>query len=328
MPVLPTPAFWFEKPTIAAKLLKPFGWLYGQIAQALHSLKKSEKISIPVICVGNAVAGGAGKTPLTAAIATMLRAAGHNPHILSRGYGGTMLGPVQVDPTQHSVGDVGDEPLVLAKTAPVWVAKNKRAGALAAVNTGADVLILDDGLQNPSLVKNLSLLVVDGTQGIGNGFLIPAGPLRENYADALAKSNAAVWINDGHGALRKETEKSLTVLKAQARTVCLTHDIIGKPVFAFCGLARGEKFYTGLRAAGADVKGTCNFPDHYMWSTFEMDHLMAAAEALGALPITTSKDAVRLPESFLVRVAVCDVALSFEDEAAFKTLLQGVFSRK
>src|ERR1043166_9620461 len=175
--MLPTPSFWYEKPGLLAWLLRPLAWLYGFFSKPLGQIAPPAKLPVPVICIGNVTAGGSGKTPVTAAIAKKLQALGTNPHIVSRGYGGHLLGPVRVDLKAHSVGQVGDEPLLLTRIAPTWVAKKKIEGMRAAIQAGASILLLDDGLQNRTMVKDFSFLVVDGLRGLGNGLLLPAGPV-------------------------------------------------------------------------------------------------------------------------------------------------------
>lgn len=274
------------------------------------------KVSVPVICIGNVVVGGSGKTPVVADWAKRLKAQGKNPHIISRGYGGTLIGPVRVNPAQHAVGDVGDEPLMLAKTAPVWVAKDRVAGAKAAVEAGADILLLDDGLQNPALFKDTSFLVVDGGRGLGNGAVMPAGPLREAFADALTRVDGIIFIGDEQVPFLNLIPQSKPVLRAKAETVCATHELKNCDVFAFCGLGDAQKFFKGVQAMGARIKGTRSFPDHYVWSRAEVEDLLHKAESMKAIPVTTAKDAVRIPESLHPRLALCDVRLHWQDEAA------------
>jgi tetraacyldisaccharide 4'-kinase len=322
MPSLTAPRFWFRKSGLAAALLSPVAAIYDLAGKACRARVTPQHLPIPVICVGNVILGGSGKTPVVADIARRLKAAGHTPHIISRGYGGTLQGPAAVNLDAHSVGDVGDEPLLLARNAPVWVARNRADGAAAALQAGATHIILDDGLQNPSLAKSLSLLVIDAARALGNGHIIPAGPLRETLDDALSRTNAVIWIGEGHVFLKERIAAEKPVLEARAITHCLTHDLNKRPVLAFCGLGHAGKFYDGLAATGADIKLTRDFPDHYVWSTYEIEELLQQAEKLNALPVTTAKDAVRIPESLLPRIAICDVKLEWKDEAALGKLLK------
>lgn len=325
--IWPTPNFWYEKPGLLARLLQPFSLLYGFFSKPLGRIAAPIKLPVPVICIGNVTAGGSGKTPVTADIAKKLQDLGAMPHIISHGYGGHLLGPVRVDPREHSVGQVGDEPLLLARIAPTWVAKKKIEGMEAAIQAGASILLLDDGLQNHTVAKDFSFLVIDGLRGLGNGMLLPAGPLRENLEAGLAKAGAVILIGEDRTGLRLFLQKDRPLLDATTCTFAVTGDLRGKLVYAFCGLGHAAKFYEGLRAAGAQVKGARDFPDHYMWSTYEMEQILAAAEALKALPVTTLKDSVRVPESFLPRILLCNVELHWRDEASLIRILKKLSSK-
>jgi tetraacyldisaccharide-1-P 4'-kinase len=195
MPPPPTPEFWARRGLLSSLLL-PLAWAYAGGAAARQAWTQPFRASVPVICVGNLVAGGAGKTPVALSLASRLLARGHAVHILSRGYAGSLAGPVQVDRMRHGAAEVGDEPLLLAACAPTWVARDRVAGANAAIAAGAGMLLLDDGLQNPRLAKTLSLLVVDGGSGFGNGRVLPAGPLREKLASGLASADRVVLMGD------------------------------------------------------------------------------------------------------------------------------------
>ena len=195
MPAPPTPEFWARRGLISS-LLQPLAWVYAQGAAARQHFARPWQAPVPVICVGNLVAGGAGKTPVALSLARRLQARGRPVHILSRGYGGSLAGPVAVDPVRHSAAEVGDEPLLLAAAARCWVARDRVAGAQTAIAAGAKLLLLDDGLQNPRLAKTLSLLVVDGGYGFGNRRVLPAGPLRERLAAGLARSSAVVLMGE------------------------------------------------------------------------------------------------------------------------------------
>lgn len=315
------PSFWYEKKRLAAILLQPLAMAYAATGKILRGCITPVKVSVPVICVGNVLVGGTGKTPMVVALAKMLIKQGKKPHILSRGYGGYLCGPVRVDPSVHTLGEVGDEPLLLARHAPVWVSKNKVAGAKAAIDAGAEVLLMDDGLQNPSLYKDVTLLVMNASRGLGNGCVLPAGPLREPFADALAKSHAVIWLGVGSEELQKTIAAQKPLLQATAATLCLTHDLNDKRLFAFCGLGHAQKFFDGVKALGGNIVKTLDFPDHYVWTVHELEQILAEAKALNALPVTTVKDAMRIPKSLLNNFAICDVALSFENERALEKLL-------
>ena len=276
---------------------------------------------VPVICCGGATAGGAGKTTLALDLGRRLAARGLAPHFLLRGYGGSVKGPVRVDPAQHGSEAVGDEALLLAAGAPTWVSADREAGGRAAAAAGADVIIMDDGLQNPGLEKTLSLLTVDGGYGFGNGRVIPAGPLREPVAAAAARCEAAVLIGpDEHGALAT-LPPGLPVLRAGLVPGPEMAALQGESVFAFCGIANPRKFFATLRGGGAVLAGTESFADHYPFDEDDLRGLLAAAERLGAIPVTTRKDWVRIPAPFRDQVRVVGVSLAWEDEPGLEALL-------
>ncbi|MBI3419270.1 MAG: tetraacyldisaccharide 4'-kinase [Proteobacteria bacterium] len=321
-----TPSFWYQKFSPFGWLLAPLGWLYGGIGKFLRRRITAQKISIPVICVGNITLGGAGKTPVVNELAQRLQSQGVKVHILSRGYGGTELGPFYVDPKKHSAAQVGDEPLLLAEIAPTWVAANKVRGALSAQAAGAQMLILDDGLQNLALYKDISLLVMDGQHALGNGQIFPAGPLRENLSDALRRVDAVVWIGGGTPPA-KITQSGKLMLRAKTETTC-DHHLKARAVFAFCGLGLPQKFFNSLQAQGAVLLGTRSFADHHPYTVADIESLLKEAGRLSALPVTTAKDAARIPAEFLSHLTVCDLRLIWEDEkpleALLKTLTTGI----
>ena len=313
------PAFWFNTSSPLGTLLAPLGWLYDAVGKYFRAQTTPEKIGIPVICVGNITLGGAGKTPVVIEIARRLRAAGMEAHILSRGYGGREQGPLRVDTAKHTAADVGDEPLLLARHAPVWIAKNKRAGAHAAKGAGAKLLILDDGFQNPSLHKDFSFLVFDDA-GLGNGQIFPAGPLREKPGDALVRANAIIFLGNSTPPMEVARTRK-TFLSAKTETLP-PQDIYGKAVFAFAGIGNPKKFFAGLEAKGAKLAGTKNFPDHHAYSAADIEAVLQKATDLKDLPLTTEKDAMRLPPAYLPRVGICGLRLIWQDEATFEKLIK------
>ena len=275
---------------------------------------------MPVICVGNLVAGGAGKTPVALSLAALLGARGAAVHMLSRGYGGTLKGPVRVDPATHSARVVGDEPLLLAQAAPTWVARDRAAGARAAIAAGAGLLLMDDGFQNPSLEKDLSLLVVDGGYGFGNGRVMPAGPLREPVAVGLARASAAVILGEDTCGVAAMLRGGPPTFRAHLRLDGAA-DLIGKRVLPFAGIGRPEKFYASLRALGCEVVAHWDFPDHHPYTPEEVMAIWDEARARDATPVTTAKDFVRLPEDARTLVRAVEVTVDWADEAALSRLL-------
>lgn len=315
------PEFWSRRSPLACGLA-PLGVAYGLGARLRQGLARPHRVTAPVICIGNLTVGGAGKTPTALAVATMLRGLGHRPHFLTRGYGGRLAGPVRVDPAVHTAADVGDEPLLLAAEAPCWVARDRPAGAEAAVADGADVVVMDDGLQNTRLAKDLCLAVVDAEAGFGNGFVLPAGPLREFVADGLERVQAVVAVGGDGGrvrALLPAAGRGKPVLAA--RFVLRAPALPGRRVFAFAGIARPAKFFDSLRALGCDIAGTAGFPDHHPFRADELAALRRQAEAAGAVLVTTAKDHVRLPATEREAVVRVDGTLVFEEPQAVVALL-------
>jgi tetraacyldisaccharide 4'-kinase len=313
------PEFW-SRPGLVSDLLAPFGWTYGALAAARRGMVQATRVAVPVICVGNLVAGGAGKTPVVLSLAAMLRQRGRQPQILSRGYGGSLTGPLRVDPTQHNAGQVGDEPLLLAAVAPTWIGRDRVASARAAIAAGADILLLDDGFQNPALHYDRALIVIDGGYGIGNGRIMPAGPLREPVAPALGRSDAVVMIGDNTQALTLGTVPMLT-----ARLAPLDgDDLKDKRVVAFAGIGRPAKFFATLIELGATIIERRGFPDHHRYAESDIASLAAMARDHDAVLITTEKDDMRLPPTYRDQVRVLKVALRWDDEAALAHLLAPV----
>ncbi|MBU0795886.1 MAG: tetraacyldisaccharide 4'-kinase, partial [Alphaproteobacteria bacterium] len=267
---------------------------------------------VPVICVGNLVAGGAGKTPVALAIQHYLNDRGLAAHFLSRGHGGRLSGPLRVDPDRHSAADVGDEPLLLAAQAPAWIARDRAAGAKAAIEAGAPALILDDGFQNPGLEKTVSLIVVDGGYGFGNGRVLPAGPLREPVEDGLARAQAVVLVGEDATGTAESLAGRLPVLTARLEPLA-GQALEGRRLLAFAGIGRPEKFFATLRQNDAVLVEAIAYPDHHPYDPAEIDRLARRARSQGAAPITTRKDWVRLPPEQKRQIEVLDIQLVWDD---------------
>lgn len=312
------PDFW-RTPTLFARLLAPLGALYGASIAFKARTAKPFDPGVPVICAGNLTAGGSGKTPVAIAIADMLRANGHRPYFLTRGYGGNEKGPALAT-RGHSAAVMGDEAVLLARTAPTVVAHDRAAGARLAKEKGATVLVMDDGHQNFSLRKSLSLVVVDAETGFGNGFQIPAGPLREPVGQGLARADAVVLVGEGMPDLGGFRGPVLRVhLKSDGAPFA------DKPVFAFAGIGRPEKFVASLEAGGATVTGSCFFSDHHPYDEDEILQLKAVAGA--ATLVTTEKDFVRLTTSQREGIRVLKVSAVFDEPAVMAGLLDSIAPR-
>jgi len=291
------PAFWYRPRSPKSHLLSPLGALYGAIT-ARRMARKGFDAGIPVICVGNYHVGGAGKTPTVLALTKLLRELGETPVVLSRGYGGRLKGPVMVDRERHTAADIGDEPLMMVRDVPVAVAHDRLEGVALAKSQGATVILMDDGFQNPRLLKDTSLIVIDSERGLGNGQVFPAGPLRAPLRAQLARTDALVLIGDGRAAddvvaeLAKRNKPALRArLKPDAASLA---QLFGKPVFAFAGIGDPERFFRTLRTSGIQVARTRAFPDHHMFSDNEIAALGAEASREQLTLVTTEKDVARL----------------------------------
>jgi len=254
-------------------------------------------------------------------VIALLRTRGIAVHALIRGYGGSQRGPLRVEPGRHDAETVGDEALLLARAAQTWVAADRRAGAAAAIAAGAEALVLDDGFQNPSLRKDLSLLVIDGGYGFGNGRVLPAGPLREPIEDGLSRADALVLIGCDERSVLSRHGGKLPVLEARLEPACEAPDLAGRRVLAFAGIGRPEKFFASLADAGAVVAETVVFSDHHPYKPAEVDRILARARDNDALPVTTEKDGMRLPRSALEEVQLFPVAVTWRKPAALAAFL-------
>ncbi len=318
------PDFWNRpRPTPLARTLAPLGWLFDAAGRLRRAAVRPRPAGVPVICVGNLTLGGAGKTPVALSLADRLIAAGRRPHVLTRGYGGRLRGPARVCPATHGAADVGDEALLLAAVAPVWVAADRVAGARAATAAGADLLILDDGFQNPSLAKDLSLVVIDSGVGFGNRRVFPSGPLRETVGRGLARADAVVVLGPPEAPLVDLDSFRRPVLRADLRPDSDESErLAGRRVLAFAGIGRPEKFFRTLRDLGADLAATRAFADHHPYSWNDLDDLRTAAAGLDARLATTEKDWVRLPERWRADIEVLTVRVDWGNETALDRLLE------
>jgi len=322
------PAFWWRKPGLAAGLLAPLATLYGAVASA-RLAQRGARAAVPVVCIGNPTIGGAGKTPLVLALARLLQASGDTPFLLSRGYGGRLTGPLRVDAAWHHAADVGDEPLLLARVAPTVVARDRVAGAQAAAAAGASVIVMDDGFQNPSLQKNFSVLVVDARRGIGNGRVVPAGPLRAPLAAQLAQADALVMVGaSDDGVTAAARGHGLSVFQARlVPDAAVAAALAGARVLAFAGIGDPEKFFATLTSLGIAVAATVSFPDHHRYTPAQARMLCEQADREALILVTTEKDLARMqgdaePARLAARARALPVTLTLADAEGFLRLLR------
>lgn len=302
------PWFWRAQGARAnavAAILSPLSALYDAARRARNAVTRTEQPPVPVICIGNATLGGTGKTPFALMLAPLLAARGHRPFFLTRGFGGRLPGPLAVDPSVHSASEVGDEPLLLARVSPTIVARDRPAGARLASELGADMIVMDDGFQNPAIAKTFSILLLDGADP--GGRLFPAGPYREPLKDALTRADAVVSISDGAPAPLNSGKPSFSGHFASEV------EGAGTRVVAFCGIARPERFFAALRARRFAIAEERCFPDHHRFRAAEIEALRRLAEARNAQLITTAKDFVRLTPDLRDGVSVFPVALRIDD---------------
>lgn len=326
------PEFWNiregrESAPMIRTLLRPLGAIYAWFGRRRHSQTVPLDPGVPVICVGNATLGGTGKTPVAIYLLKSLRRMGVNAHALTRGYGGQLKGPIPVTP-RHTSEDVGDEPLLIARAGPVWVAAARDEGAVAAVSEGADTIIMDDGHQNPLLQKTLSLLVVDGEVGFGNGCVFPAGPLREPLSDALDRTDAVILMKpDPNYEIDEHLADQLSGQVVIPAYLAPKAQPPSGRLYAFAGIGRPNKFFDQLRRLGADLVEEIPFADHHRFSDTEIEGLFVLASEYDAALITTEKDHVRLPSGYRRGIHAFPVEVRFEDELTLRRLLHPIINR-
>jgi len=334
------PWFWRDD-TLAARAVTlgfaPLSALYDAAQRARWRMTAPKRAPVPVICIGNATLGGVGKTPFAIALGELLRGESGAIHFLTRGYGGALGGPVKVDPSAHNFNDVGDEALLLARHGPVWISKDRPAGALAAAKDGAGLIIMDDGFQNPTIEKTVSILLIDASEDGGNGKIFPAGPFREPLDRARARADIVVYVggdeeiasraaDENHSAFAAWPEPENAPENVPVNTPAPTPET-GR-VVAFSGIGNPEKFYTSLKAAGFVITRTASFPDHHRFSDQDLAALARLAASEKAPLITTEKDYVRLPEDFRADVLTFPIAMKINQPSLLAATIRTTIDRQ
>lgn len=319
------PQFWQED-GVLAKALQPLACCYQLGYRFRRATAKPASLNAKVLCIGNLVAGGAGKTPIALAIGEYLKMQGVNACFLSKGYGGRIRSAIRIEDTRHSAEEAGDEALLLAQCLPVIVAKSRTEGARYAEQQGFSVIIMDDGFQNPTLCPDLSLVVVDAAYGFGNGRTLPAGPLREPVEYGLSRADGVILVERG-GQTAGMQQFSLPMMRADIQTLCPAEAKKGKWL-AFAGIARPQQFFDALEQQGVQLVASCAFPDHHAFSATELKQLQQDAKRQGAGLITTAKDAVRLPAALRAQVIVAQVAINWHNADALAALLSPIIASK
>ena len=325
---------WWDRRGTTATQLRPAACVWSAAASLRHRWTRSTEVGVPVVCIGNLSIGGTGKTPIALATAAWMIQHGRTPHVLTRGYGGSLSAtstePVRVDPDRHGAREAGDEPLLLARVAPVWICGDRVRSARAAIAAGADSLIMDDGFQNPGLAKHFSLIAVDGATGFGNELTLPAGPLREPVRTGLARAHAVAVL----GADLHNTRARIAEIRGAGFPILTGHlepgperaALNGASVIAFAGIGRPQKFFDTVAACGAHLIETVPFPDHHLFRSGEIESLIVQAASRNAALVTTEKDAVRLPRDVRRAVTVLSVQVRWDDPDRFAAILTHAFA--
>jgi len=327
------PEFWKHQNDVTAiehfksQMLRPCGWAYGKITAIKTGLAAKPFVaSVPVICIGNLTVGGSGKTPTAVAVMERLKKIGTNAHFLTRGYGGRLSGPVQVDLARHTYKDVGDEALILAQTAPTWKSPDRVQGARSAIKAGAEAIVMDDGFQNPSLHKDLSLIVVDGDYGFGNGRMMPSGPLRESLSKGIKRAKGFILIGDDrHCAL---DSVGIPVIKARTQTHDWADILKQNPVMAFAGMGRPQKFFDAIVRTGGNLITRFPFPDHFAYDRRHLQPILDAARGKNAIVVTTEKDMMRVPVHLQGNIHVLPLSLDWDDPDQLDRMITATLDTK
>jgi len=322
--LLKAPKFWYQKKdTYLSNSLYPFSLLFRFGTKIRNFISVSQKSTLPIICVGNIVVGGAGKTPVALKIGKLLIEAGYNPHFISKGYAGLIKTSTLVK-SWHSAKSVGDESILLSKVAPTWIGNNRIYSAKLAKKAGSDCLVMDDGFQNPSIQKDYSIIVINEAQEFGNKRVMPSGPLRESITRGLSRTNLVIVIGNTSNDLIKTVPDNVSIIEAKFE-IKKEHKIIkGQNIVAFAGIAYPEKFFQSLKEEGANIVKKISFSDHYIYTENDLLDLVETANKTKSILVSTQKDYVRIPNSYRSLVNTLEGEIVFENEELLIKILSGV----
>jgi len=322
--MLKAPKFWYlKKDTFLSRSFYPLSLLFRLGTKFRNVISYTNKFTFPVICIGNIVVGGAGKTPVAIKIGELLKIAGYNPHFISKGYAGVIKKSTLVE-AWHSPKSVGDEPLLLSQIAPTWIGKDRNNSIKLAKNMGADCIIMDDGFQNPTIHKDFSMVVINASQEFGNKRVMPAGPLRESIARGLSRTNLIIVIGEIKNSLQKNIPDHIPVIQAKFKINNENKIFKGQKITAFAGIAYPEKFFTSLREQGAKIIKEITYPDHHIYSENDLLSLAEIANKNQSILVSTEKDFVRVPKSYRSLVNTLEGKIYFEKENIIKEILTNV----
>ena len=326
--MLKAPKFWYKKnDTLLSNTLYPLSLLFRFGTKLRNSISRKNSSDLPVICIGNIVVGGAGKTPVALKIGSLLKQTGYNPHFVSKGYGGIENNNTLVQ-KWHSAKSVGDESLLLSEIAPTWIGNNRNNSFKLAKQNGADCIILDDGFQNPTLQKDFSIIVINGEQGFGNKRVIPSGPLRESISRGISRANLITVIGEIAPDVRKKIPKTIPLIHANFKISKVNKIYKNQKVTAFAGIAYPDKFYNSLIEQGAILEKKISYPDHHIFDENDMLNLAETANITKSILVTTKKDFVRIPKSYRALVSTLNGEIEFEDESLLVEILGNILENK
>lgn len=322
--MLKAPKFWYiKKDTIYSKILYPLSLVFRLGTKIRNITSRTNKSSLPIICIGNIVVGGAGKTPVALKIGRILIKSGYNPHFISRGYAGIIKSSTLVQPW-HSPKSVGDESLLLSDIAPTWIGIKRHKSIRLAEKNGSDCIVMDDGFQNPTIHKNFSIVVINSSQEFGNKRVIPSGPLRESIKRGLSRTNLVIMIGNVTKFLNEIIPAHIPIISANFNINKENKIFKGQKITAFAGIAYPEKFFDSLRKLGAIIVKEVTYPDHHIFDDNDLLNLAEIANKTKSILVSTQKDFVRIPKSYRSLVNTLAGEIVFDNEDLIKEILTNV----